>query len=169
MYDWFLEQLDIHHPRQIEFARLNLTYSVMSKRKLLQLVQEKHVAGWDDPRMLTIRGLRRRGYTSAAVRAFCERIGVAKVNSTIDMAWLEDAVRDDLNEHAERRMAVLDPLRVVLTNVQPSEPLELQIPNHPQKLELGKRLVTMGREIYIEQEDFMEEAPEKVFPFEAGR
>ena len=107
LYDWFCEALRIHHPQQIEFARLNLTYTVMSKRKLLQLVQEKHVAGWDDPRMLTIRGLRRRGYTPEAIRAFCERIGVAKFNSTIDMAWLEDAIREDLNERAPRVMAVL--------------------------------------------------------------
>jgi glutaminyl-tRNA synthetase len=168
LYDWFLERLGIHHPRQIEFARLNLTYAVMSKRKLLQLVQEKHVAGWDDPRMLTIRGLRRRGYTPEALRSFCDRIGIAKFNSTIDMAWLEDAVRDDLNDRAARRMAVLDPLRVVLTNVQPGEPLELQIPNHPQKLERGKRLVAMGREILIEKDDFMEEAPKKFFRLKPG-
>lgn len=168
LYDWFLEQLDIHHPRQIEFARLNLSYSVMSKRKLLQLVQERHVTGWDDPRMLTLRGLRRRGYTPEALRAFCDRIGVAKFNSTIDMAWLEDAVRDDLNERAERRMTVLNPLRVVLTNVQPGEPLEMQIPNHPQKLDRGKRLVKMGREIFIDREDFMEDAPKKFFRLKPG-
>ncbi len=116
LYDWFCDALKIHHPQQIEFARLNLTYTVMSKRKLLQLVQEKHVSGWDDPRMLTIRGLRRRGYTPEAMRAFCERIGVAKFNSTIDMAWLEDAIREDLNERAPRVMAVLRPLKVVITN-----------------------------------------------------
>ena len=168
LYDWFIQQLGIHAPRQIEFARLNLTYSVMSKRKLLQLVQEGHVSGWNDPRMLTIRGLRRRGYTPDALRAFCERIGVAKFNSTIDMAWLEDAIREDLNERAMRRMAVLDPLRVVLTNVQPGEPLELQIPNHPQKLEAGRRLVSMGREIFIERDDFMEEAPKKFFRLKPG-
>lgn len=168
LYDWFIEKLGIHHPRQIEFARLNLTYSVMSKRKLLQLVQEGHVAGWDDPRMLTIRGLRRRGYTPEAVRAFCERIGVAKFNSTIDMAWLEDAVREDLNERAHRRMAVMYPLRVVLTNVQPGEPLEVQVPNHPQKLDEGKRTISMGREIFIEQEDFMEDAPKKFFRLKPG-
>ncbi|MCO6048137.1 glutamine--tRNA ligase/YqeY domain fusion protein [Aeoliella sp. ICT_H6.2] len=168
LYDWFIQQLEIHPPRQIEFARLNLSYSVMSKRKLLQLVQEGHVAGWDDPRMLTIRGLRRRGYTPEAMRAFCERIGVAKFNSTIDMAWLEDAIREDLNERAMRRMAVMRPLRVVLTNVQPGEPLELEVPNHPQKLEEGKRKVKMGREIFIEQEDFMEDAPKKFFRLKPG-
>lgn len=168
LYDWFLEQLDVHHPRQIEFARLNLTYAVMSKRKLLQLVQEKHVAGWDDPRMLTIRGLRRRGYTPKAIRAFCERIGVAKFNSTIDMAWLEDAVREDLNQRAERRMAVLRPLRVVLTNIDADETTELEIPNHPQQPEAGKRQITMGREIYIEADDFMEDAPKKFFRLKPG-
>ncbi|WP_442481272.1 glutamine--tRNA ligase/YqeY domain fusion protein [Aeoliella sp. SH292] len=168
LYDWCLDQLEIHHPRQIEFARLNLSYAVMSKRKLLQLVQEKHVAGWDDPRMLTIRGLRRRGYTPEAMRAFCERIGVAKFNSTIDMAWLEDAIRDDLNDRAERRMAVLRPLRVVLTNVRAGEPLEIHIPNHPQKLELGRRDVALSREIFIEEDDFMEEAPKDFFRLKPG-
>lgn len=168
LYDWFIQQLDIHPPRQIEFARLNLSYAVMSKRKLLQLVQEGHVAGWDDPRMLTIRGLRRRGYTPAAMRAFCDRIGVAKFNSTIDMAWLEDAIREDLNERAMRRMAVMQPLRVVLTNIQPGESMEMEIPNHPQKLEEGKRKVPMGREIFIEQDDFMEDAPKKFFRLKPG-
>lgn len=168
LYDWFCEQLGIHHPRQIEFARLNLTYAVMSKRKLLQLVEEGHVAGWDDPRMLTIRGLRRRGYTPEAIRAFCERIGVAKQNSTIDMLWLEDAVREDLNEKAPRRMAVLDPLRVTLTNVGREEPLSFELHNHPQKLEQGTRKIEMGREIFIEREDFMEDAPKKFFRLKPG-
>jgi glutaminyl-tRNA synthetase len=163
LYDWFCRELGIHHPQQIEFARLNLTYAVMSKRKLLQLVQEKHVAGWDDPRMLTIRGLRRRGYTPEAMRAFCERIGVAKFNSTIDMAWLEDAIREDLNERAPRAMGVLRPLKVVLTNIKEGETLELEASNHPQKPEMGTRKVPLTREIYIEQEDFMEEAPKKFF------
>ncbi len=163
LYDWFCRELGIHHPQQIEFARLNLTYAVMSKRKLLQLVQEKHVAGWDDPRMLTIRGLRRRGYTPESMRAFCERIGVAKFNSTIDMAWLEDAIRENLNERAPRAMGVLRPLKVVLTNIKEGETLELEAPNHPQKPEMGTRKVPLTREIYIEQEDFMEEAPKKFF------
>ncbi len=163
LYDWFCRELGIHHPQQIEFARLNLTYAVMSKRKLLQLVQEKHVNGWDDPRMLTIRGLRRRGYTPEAMRAFCERIGVAKFNSTIDMAWLEDAIREDLNERAPRAMGVLRPLKVVLTNIKEGETLDLEAPNHPQKPEMGTRKVPLTREIYIEQEDFMEEAPKKFF------
>lgn len=163
LYDWFCRELGIHHPQQIEFARLNLTYAVMSKRKLLQLVQEKRVAGWDDPRMLTIRGLRRRGYTPEAMRAFCERIGVAKFNSTIDMAWLEDAIREDLNERAPRAMGVLRPLKVVLTNLKEGETIELEALNHPQKPEMGTRKVPLTREIYIEQEDFMEDAPKKFF------
>ena len=164
LYDWFCQNLGIHHPRQIEFARLNLTYTVMSKRKLLQLVSEKHVAGWDDPRMPTLRGLRRRGYTSQAIRSFCERVGVTKVNSTIDMVWLEDAIREDLNENAERRMGVLRPLKVVLTNVAEGEVSKLcELPNHPQKEELGTRKVELGREIYIEQDDFQEDAPKKFF------
>ena len=163
LYDWFCRELGIHHPQQIEFARLNLTYAVMSKRKLLQLVQEKHVAGWDDPRMLTIRGLRRRGYTSESIRSFCERIGVAKFNSTIEMSWLEDAIREDLNERAPRAMGVLRPLKVVLTNIPAGETKELDAPNHPQKPEMGTRRIPLTREIYIEQEDFMEEAPKKFF------
>ena len=159
----------IHHPQQIEFARLNLTYTVMSKRKLLQLVQEKHVAGWDDPRMLTIRGLRRRGYTPEAIRAFCERIGVAKFNSTIDMAWLEDAIRDDLNERAPRVMAVLRPLKVVITTIRRARSKQLEAANHPQKPEMGTRTVPFSRELYIEADDFMEDAPKKFFRLAPGR
>jgi glutaminyl-tRNA synthetase len=169
LYDWFCKELRIHHPQQIEFARLNLTYTVMSKRKLLQLVQEKHVAGWDDPRMLTIRGLRRRGYTPEAIRAFCERIGVAKFNSTIDMAWLEDAIREDLNERAPRVMAVLRPLKVVITNYPEGEVEQLEAANHPQKPEMGTRKVPFAREIYIEADDFMEDAPKKFFRLAPGR
>jgi glutaminyl-tRNA synthetase len=169
LYDWFCEALRIHHPQQIEFARLNLTFTVMSKRKLLQLVQEKHVSGWDDPRMLTIRGLRRRGYTPEAIRAFCERIGVAKFNSTIDMAWLEDAIREDLNERAPRVMAVLRPLKVVLTNYPEGEVEELEAANHPQRPEMGARKVPFSRELYIEADDFMEDAPKKFFRLAPGR
>jgi glutaminyl-tRNA synthetase len=168
LYDWFCRELKIHHPQQIEFARLNLTYAVMSKRKLLQLVQEKHVAGWDDPRMLTIRGLRRRGYTPEAIQAFCERIGVAKFNSTIDMAWLEDAIREDLNERAPRAMAVLRPLKVVLTNFPEGDVREFDAAIHPQKPEFGTRKVPLSRELYIEQEDFMEDAPKKFFRLKPG-
>ena len=168
LYDWFCRELGIHHPRQIEFARLNLTYAVMSKRKLLQLVQEKHVAGWDDPRMLTIRGLRRRGYTPEAVRAFCERIGVAKFNSTIEVAWLEDAIREDLNERAPRAMGVLRPLKVVLSNVPDGEVRQIEAANHPQKPEMGVRTVPLARELFIEQDDFMEDAPKKFFRLKPG-
>jgi glutaminyl-tRNA synthetase len=169
LYDWFCKELGIHHPQQIEFARLNMTYTVMSKRKLLQLVQEKHVSGWDDPRMLTIRGLRRRGYTPEAMRAFCERIGVAKFDSTIDMAWLEDAIRDDLNERAPRVMAVLRPLKVVITNYLEGQVEELEAANHPQKAEMGTRMVPFSRELYIEADDFMEDAPKKFFRLAPGR
>jgi glutaminyl-tRNA synthetase len=168
LYDWFCRELGIHHPRQIEFARLNITYTVMSKRKLLQLVQEKHVSGWDDPRMLTIRGLRRRGYTPESIQAFCERIGVAKFNSRIDMAWLEDAIRVDLNERAPRAMAVLRPLKVVLTNLPEGEVRQLEAANHSQKPEMGTRLIPLTREIYIEQDDFMEDAPKKFFRLKPG-
>jgi glutaminyl-tRNA synthetase len=169
LYDWFCKELRIHHPQQIEFARLNLTYTVMSKRKLLQLVQEKHVSGWDDPRMLTIRGLRRRGYTPEAIRAFCERIGVAKFNSTIDMAWLENAIREDLNERAPRVMAVLRPLKVVITNYPEGQVEQLEAANHPQKPEMGTRTVPFSRELYIEADDFMEDAPKKFFRLAPGR
>lgn len=168
LYDWFCEALEIHHPQQIEFARLNLTYAVMSKRKLLQLVTEKHVSGWDDPRMLTIRGLRRRGYTAEAIQSFCERIGVAKFNSTIDMAWLEDAIRENLNETALRALAVLNPLKVVLTNIDMGKVIELEAANHPQKPEMGTRIVPLTREIFIEQDDFMENAPTKFFRLKPG-
>jgi glutaminyl-tRNA synthetase len=169
LYDWFCRELRIHHPQQIEFARLNLTYTVMSKRKLLQLVQEKHVRGWDDPRMLTIRGLRRRGYTPEAIRAFCERIGVAKFNSTIDMAWLEDAIRDDLNERAPRAMAVLRPLKVVIENYPEDRIEELEAANHPQRAEMGVRMVPFSRELWIEADDFMEDAPKKFYRLAPGR
>jgi len=171
LYDWFCQQLDIHHPQQIEFARLNLTYTVLSKRKLLDLVSGGHVAGWDDPRMPTLRGLRRRGYTSHAIRSFCERIGVAKQNSLIDMLWLEDAAREHLNEIAPRRMAVLRPLKVVLTNVEPDANFvvkQCELSNHPQNPELGKRTVTLGPEIFVEQDDFLEEAPKKFFRLKPG-
>ena len=172
LYDWCLNQLEeltllpTHRPRQIEFARLNLTYTVMSKRKLLQLVEEKHVAGWDDPRMPTIRGLRRRGYTSEAVRSFCERVGVTKQNSTIDMLWLEDELREHLNDVALRRMVVLRPLKVVLTDLE--APKVCSLSNHPQKPEEGNRELTMTSTIFVDQDDFMEEAPKKFFRLKPG-
>ncbi len=172
LYDWFLTQLEdlgllpARRPRQIEFARLNLTYTVMSKRKLLELVQEGHVAGWDDPRLPTIGGLRRRGYTPEAIRAFCERIGVTKQNSTIDMLWLEDALREHLNATAWRRMGVLRPLKVTLIDL--AEPKICSLSNHPKDPEQGERSVTLTETIYVEQGDFMEEAPKKFFRFKPG-
>ena len=168
LYDWFCDALKIHHPQQIEFARLNLTYTAMSKRKLLELVQGKYVAGWDDPRMLTIRGLRRRGFTPESMRAFCERIGVAKFNSTIDMAWLEDAIRTDLNDRAPRAMAVLRPLKVVLENYPEDKIEELDAANHPQIPTMGTRVVPFSRELFVEADDFMEDAPNKFFRLKPG-
>jgi glutaminyl-tRNA synthetase len=169
-YDWLLDTLKTPcHPQQIEFARLNLTYTVMSKRKLLKLVNEKHVSGWDDPRMLTISGLRRRGYTPAAMRGFCDIIGLAKRESRVDMGVLENAIRNDLNDTAPRAMAVLSPLKVVISNYPQELEEELEIDNHPKKPEMGKRKVTFCREIYIEQDDFMEDPPKKFFRLAPGR
>lgn len=168
-YDWLLEVLGFDkntRPRQIEFARLNVTNTITSKRKLRQLVEEGHVRGWDDPRMPTISGLRRRGYTPASIRDFCERIGVAKSNSTVDVAMLEHCVREDLNEHAARVMAVLRPLKVVLTNYPEDKTEELLAENHPTRG--GKRYVPFSRELYIEREDFMEEPPKKFFRLRPG-
>ncbi|AQT68354.1 Glutamine--tRNA ligase [Anaerohalosphaera lusitana] len=169
LYDWFLDELGVHHPQQIEFARLNLTNTVMSKRKLLRLVQEGHVDGWDDPRMPTISGLRRRGYSPAAIRKFCKTIGVNKFNSTIDLALLEHCLREDLNEHSNRVMAVLDPLKVVITNYPEDEFDELDAINNPQDPDAGMRKVPFSREIYIERGDFMEEPPKKFFRLAPGR
>ena len=168
-YDWLLEALDFDkntRPRQIEFARLNVTNMITSKRKLRQLVEEGHVRGWDDPRMPTISGLRRRGYTPAAIRDFCERIGVAKSNSTVDVAMLEHCVREDLNDHADRVMAVLRPLKVVLTNYPEGKTEEMLAENHPTRG--GKRYVPFSRELYIEREDFMEDPPKKFFRLRPG-
>ena len=169
LYDWFLNQLDVHHPQQIEFARLNLTYTVMSKRKLLQLVQEKHVNGWDDPRMPTISGLRRRGYTPLSIRNFADRIGVARRDSTVDVALLEFCIREDLNKHAPRFMGVLNPLKVVITNYPDGQVEELDAVNNPENPEAGTRQVPFSKELYIEQEDFMEDAPKKFFRLAPGR
>ena len=169
LYDWFLDQLGVHHPRQIEFARLNLTYTIMSKRKLLQLVNDGHVNGWDDPRMPTISGLRRRGYTPDSIRNFCERIGVAKTDSTIDMALLEHCIREDLNKRAPRVMGVLNPLRVVITNYNEDQPEELDAVNNPEDPEAGSRKVPFSQVIYIEQDDFREDPPKKFFRLAPGR
>jgi glutaminyl-tRNA synthetase len=164
LYDWVLDTLKTPcHPRQIEFARLNLSYTVMSKRKLLQLVDEGHVEGWDDPRMLTISGLRRRGYTPQSIKRFCEVIGIGKKQSWIDMGVLENAVREDLNEIAPRVMGVLDPLKIIIDNYPQDQVEELEARNHPQKPELGTRTVPFSRELYIERNDFLEDPPRKFF------
>ncbi len=164
LYDWFIDNCPApSKPRQIEFARLNLNYTIMSKRKLLQLVEEKKVSGWDDPRLPTISGLRRRGYPAAAIRHFCKRVGITKFNGTTDVALLEFDVRDHLNKEAPRRMAVLDPVKVVIENFD-EEPLEFaSVPNHPQNPEMGERQVPYSDEIWIERDDFMEDPPKKFF------
>lgn len=169
LYDWFLDQLEVFHPQQIEFARLNLTYTVMSKRKLLKLVQEGHVNGWDDPRMPTLVGLRRRGYTSESIRVFCERIGVAKRDSIVDLALLEHCLREDLNLRAPRVMAVLKPLKVVIENYPEDLVEELEAINNPEDAEMGTRKVPFSRVLYIEREDFMENPPKKFFRLAPGR
>ena len=169
LYDWYIERLGIHHPQQIEFARLNLTYTVMSKRKLLQLVNERHVQGWDDPRMPTLSGLRRRGYTPESIRNFCKTIGVAKFNSTIDKVVLENAVREHLNATAPRVMAVINPLKVVITNYPEGEVEQLECVNNPEDPNAGMRQVPFARELYIEREDFMEDPPKKFFRLAPGK
>ncbi len=169
LYDWFLDQLGIFHSQQIEFARLNLSYTVLSKRKLLRLVQEGHVPGWDDPRMPTLSGIRRRGVPPEAVREFCDRIGVAKADSTVDLSLLEFCVRDYLNKHALRVMAVLRPLKVVITNYPESQTEELEAVNNPEDPDAGKRKVPFSRELYIERDDFMEDPPKKFFRLAPGR
>ena len=170
LYDWVLENLPVpSRPHQYEFARLNLNYTVMSKRKLLRLVEENYVTGWDDPRMPTIAGLRRRGYTPAAIRDFCERVGVAKRENLIDVALLEYCVRDDLNKTANRVMGVLDPLRVVIDNYPEGEAEELSTPNNPEDESAGRRNVPFSRVIYIERDDFMEDPPKKFFRLAPGR
>ena len=169
LYNWFLEQLGIHHPRQIEFARLNLTYTIMSKRKLLELVKEKHVNGWDDPRMPTLSGIRRRGYTPEAIRNFCSQIGMAKTDSTIDIAFLEHFVREDLNKKAPRVMGVLNPLKVIIDNYPDDSFEELDAINNPEDLSAGKRKLPFSKILYIEKEDFMEDPPKKFYRLAPGR
>ena len=170
LYNWFLNELPVPcHPQQIEFARLNLTYTVMSKRKLLELVANKHVSGWDDPRMLTIQGLRRRGYTPESIRHFCEHIGVAKRNSVIEMAMLEHSVREDLNKRAPRVMAVLHPLKIVIDNYPEGQTEELNAVNNPEDPSAGIRQVPFSRVVYIEQDDFREDPPRKFFRLAPGR
>jgi len=183
LYDWFLDAVNegrtddgsgpwgmkIHHPQQIEFARLNLTYTVMSKRKLLELVKGGYVRGWDDPRMPTICGLRRRGYTPEAVRAFCARIGVSKVDSVVDIAVLENCIREDLNLRAPRVMAVLRPLKVVIENYPEGQTEELEAVNNPEDAAMGTRQVPFSRVLYIEQDDFREIPPKKYFRLSPGQ
>jgi glutaminyl-tRNA synthetase len=169
LYDWFLDELGIYHPQQIEFARLNLTYTVMSKRKLRQLVEKGYVSGWDDPRMPTVSGLRRRGYTPESIRTFSERIGVAKTDSTVDVALLEHCIREDLNKRAPRVMAVLKPLRVVIDNYPEGKMEELDAVNNPEDSAMGTRKVPFSRVLYIEQDDFMEKPPKEFFRLSPGR
>ena len=170
LYDWVLDNVTIDcRPRQIEFARLNLTYTVLSKRKLLTLVEGGHVGGWDDPRMPTVSGLRRRGYTPASIRSFCKTIGMTKFNSLTDVALLEHSIRQDLNDTTPRRMAVLRPLKVVITNFDEGKVEELDAANHPKDSDAGTRTVPFTREIYVERDDFMEEPPAKFFRLGPGR
>ncbi|MHB9109840.1 MAG: glutamine--tRNA ligase/YqeY domain fusion protein [Armatimonadota bacterium] len=169
LYDWFLDQLGIYHPRQIEFARLSMTYMVMSKRKLITLVRAGAVRGFDDPRLPTLAGLRRRGYTPEGIKLFCDRIGVTKVNSVTDVAVLEDAIRDDLNKRVPRVFGVLRPLKVVITNYPEGQTEELEAVNNPEDPAAGTRAVPFSRELYIEQDDFREEPPPKYFRLAPGR
>jgi glutaminyl-tRNA synthetase len=169
LYDWLCESLEIHHPQQIEFARLNVSHMLMSKRKLLQLVEEGVVSGWDDPRMPTLRGLRRRGYTPESLRDLCRRVGVAKRDGVVEMALLEHCLREDLNRRAPRAMAVLRPLRLVIENYSEDEEEELEAINNPEDASMGTRRVPFSRELYVEREDFLEDPPKKFFRLAPGR
>lgn len=169
LYDWILDELKVHHPQQIEFARLNLSHTVMSKRKLMELVKEELVNGWDDPRMPTVSGLRRRGYTPESIRNFCEIIGVAKANSIVDIVLLENSIREELNKTAPRVMAVLRPLKVVIVNYPEDKVEELDAINNPEDLSMGTRKVPFSRVLYIERDDFREEPPKKFFRLAPGR
>jgi glutaminyl-tRNA synthetase len=169
LYDWFLDQLEIYHPQQIEFARLKLTYTVMSKRKLLQLVTEKHVTGWDDPRMPTLSGLRRRGFTARSIRDFSDRIGVAKSDNTVEVEFLEHCLREDLNKRASRVMGVLKPIKVIIDNYPENQVEELDAINNPEDENAGTRKVPFSKTLYIEREDFMEDPPKKFFRLAPGR
>ncbi|MEN9556301.1 MAG: Glutamine--tRNA ligase [Planctomycetota bacterium] len=169
LYDWYCQALGIHHPQQIEFNRLNLTYTMMSKRRLLELVKGDYVRGWDDPRIPTLRGLRRRGYTPEAIRAFCASVGVTKHNATMDMGVLENHIREDLNKRAERRMAVLDPVKVIITNYPEGQSEELPAVNNPEDSAAGTRSVPFSRELWIERDDFMVDPPKKFFRLAPGR
>ncbi len=169
LYDWFLDALEVYHPQQIEFARLNLTYTVMSKRMLLELVEGRYVNGWDDPRLPTISGMRKRGYSPSSIRTFCSRIGVAKVNSMVDFDFLEHCVRDDLNKTSPRFMGVLHPLKVVIENYPEDKVDEMKAINNPEDPDAGTRKVPFTKELYIEQRDFMEDPPKKFYRLTPGR
>ena len=169
LYDWFLDELGVYHPQQIEFARLNLTYTVMSKRLLLQLVEGKYVSGWDDPRLPTISGMRRRGYSPSAIRMFCKRIGVAKFNSIVDFEFLEHNIREDLNKTSLRLMGVLRPLKIVLENYPEDQIEDLDAVNNPEDPEAGTRKVSFSKTLYIEHDDFMEDPPKKYYRLAPGR
>jgi len=169
LYDWYIEQLGIHHPQQIEFDRLNITYTLLSKRKLLQLVEQGHVRGWDDPRMPTISGIRRRGYTPEAIRNFCNSLGVSKTNGIIELRLLEHHVREDLNKRAPRMMAILHPLRVVIDNYPEGQTEEVEAVNNPENPSAGTRKVPFSRVLYIEQDDFREDPPKQYFRLSPGR
>ncbi len=169
LYDWILDELKVHHPQQIEFARLNLSHTIMSKRKLLELVEEGYVNGWDDPRLPTLSGLRRRGYTPESIRKFCDIIGVAKANSIVDLVQLENCVREELNKTTQRVMAVLRPLKVVIVNYPEDKVEELEAINNPEDASMGTRKVPFSRVLYIEQDDFLEEPPKKFFRLAPGR
>ena len=169
LYDWFLDQLDIYHPQQIEFARLNVSYTVLGKRKLIQLVEDGHVDGWDDPRMPTLSGLRRRGYTPESIRDFCNRIGIAKADNLVDIALLEYCVRQDLNQRAPRVMAVLSPVKVIIDNYPEGKVEALDADNNPEDPNAGTRKIHFSRELYIERGDFMEDSPRKYFRLAPGR
>ncbi|MFW5923612.1 MAG: glutamate--tRNA ligase family protein, partial [Planctomycetota bacterium] len=169
LYDWFLERLGVHHPQQIEFAPLNLTNTVLSKRKLRELVDEGHVDGWDDPRMPTLKGMRRRGYTPEAIRDFCDEISVSKTESQIDMALLEHCLRDDLNRRCHRRYGVLRPIKVVITNYPEDRVEHMECVNNPEDESYGTRMVPFSKELYIERDDFMEEPVKKFYRLAPGR
>ncbi len=169
LYDWFCESLKIHHPQQIEFARLNLNYTVMSKRKMLRLVEEGQVDGWDDPRMPTLSGMRRRGYTPNAIRSFCERVGLAKRENIIEMELLEFCLREDLNKCAQRRLGVLDPLKVTISNYPDDQVEKLDAVNNPEDQNAGTRKITFSKTIYIDRNDFMEDPPKKFFRLAMGK
>jgi glutaminyl-tRNA synthetase len=169
LYDWFLDELGVYHPQQIEFARLNLTYTVMSKRMLLELVEGKYVNGWDDPRLPTISGMRRRGYSPTSIRNFCKRIGVAKVNSMVDFDFIEYCVREDLNKTSLRFMGVIKPLKVVIENYPENQVEEIEAVNNPEDPNAGTRKIPFSKILYIEKDDFMEDPPKKFYRLAPGR